>query len=349
MYRLLAAIVALILITMSWFAPPCQAVEGSPAPPAENVGLSITPPILDAGDLLGVKEWECKFQLTNTTASPITIDKVVTSCTCSDTKVGRNDLGPGESTELTFKINLNKYKGDFNNSFIITTVGEKYRASGHVRGVRHEMMSQVGVIALEGDRSEKQIANNCRVAWSPIAGTNRADYQFSVALPDKCFEASSRPVESPDKRWIYELTITYQPSLDPTGAYADKRIEVPAKLSSKEKTLDGAVVIWTKLHDGVKVLPAMLRFRRSQEAEAAKAQTIELIPFAGKKLEIVEIKAGEALDVRVVEGSEHRLAVSLVTKPESAGSDQRSIQQTIVLKLKIGDEDRILSVPVVIY
>ncbi|MFV0436438.1 MAG: DUF1573 domain-containing protein [Desulfopila sp.] len=66
--------------------------------------------------------------LTNNGDVPITIDNVSTSCACTNTKLGKNELAPGESTELEITYTTYKFIGKFEKYIWIQTkeVPDKY-------------------------------------------------------------------------------------------------------------------------------------------------------------------------------------------------------------------------------
>ena len=62
-----------------------------------------------------------KVQLKNTGTAPLKIANVTTSCACTTTALGRHELSPGQTTELTIVYNTYKFPGKFEKYVTVVT------------------------------------------------------------------------------------------------------------------------------------------------------------------------------------------------------------------------------------
>jgi hypothetical protein len=76
-------------------------------------GLSVSQERLDLGNLKEGVAAKRTVILKNSGPDQIKIANVTTSCSCTTTKLGRTELKPGQSTELTITYNTWKFPGKF--------------------------------------------------------------------------------------------------------------------------------------------------------------------------------------------------------------------------------------------
>ncbi len=86
-----------------------------------NAALICDDPVFDFGERDESATVTHVFSVINTGAAPVRISKVQSSCGCTTTGVAKEEIGPGESVDITASISLRGRLGRQNYSLIIRT------------------------------------------------------------------------------------------------------------------------------------------------------------------------------------------------------------------------------------
>ena len=83
--------------------------------------LSISETKVDFGSLTEGPVASKTVTLTNMSKEVITIQNVISSCSCTTTALGQSSINPGESAKLTINYNTFKYPGKFDKTVTVVT------------------------------------------------------------------------------------------------------------------------------------------------------------------------------------------------------------------------------------
>jgi len=318
---------------------------------ASEDGIVIEPRVLDAGLLLGVDEYACRFTIRNNTDKTVILGDAKTSCSCSKAQLSRTELRAGESCEMTFSIRTAGIKGEFTSGVTVMTADGDMTATASIRGRRNEVITQVDVLSLEGDVSQEYIDSQCRFSCVSIGGASASDVVTEITVPSKSFEAELHPAspeEQEDGRWVYRLQCRYRPSLDTERKFQNGRIVMPIKITADGRSLHGHVVAWTKVHYGFKVTPEHVRVIRRRQANKNQeaVNTVRIEPTTKTKVRIthVEAVAPVVADLSVTRDNELSFKIA-----ESLASDTGMSKGGIKIYIEVGEVMETYMLPVFIY
>lgn len=89
--------------------------------PALRAELRLEPASIDFGRARQEKKLQAKVKLTNDGKKPLTILRVATSCNCTAATPQRNELPPGESTEMEVSFETRSYQGEVKRTVMVET------------------------------------------------------------------------------------------------------------------------------------------------------------------------------------------------------------------------------------
>ena len=134
-------------------------IATTPAPLAEEVGVSVTPAVCDFGEVSRSEVVTAKFVVKNTLTVPITAGAISRGCSCSDAAVVPEMIRPGGTAEVTLTWTLRGKRGASSE-----TVSFPYAGPGGVEGVLRCRVTGLVHGPVDPDKDVVEVTTEARTA-----------------------------------------------------------------------------------------------------------------------------------------------------------------------------------------